>query len=628
MNEYQTKNKSIADGFFNTSEKYAEMPILRYKNKDGNKITFTYKEASKKVTTLAKAFSLHGVKEKTHVAIFSENRMEWFLSDMALLALGAIDVPRGNDSTVDELKYIVEHSESSAIIVENEMMYQKIKDMSKKLDFILVLDNSLHDPKNKIYSFDSFMEEGSKALNGDESFAKKCAKKINRDNTATIIYTSGTTGRPKGVVLTHQNILHNVECLPPLIGLKQGEKFLTILPIWHIYERTISYVISLNAAFLVFTNKRDFKNDLAEEKPDMFISVPSIWVNIHKSVMKSISQKNFIIKNLVTLFINRSIAYTRKKRYDNNMVYLLGTDKKENHIKNYKSSPFDAFCHKMAKKLVYKNLINITGGKMRLTISGGGSLPTYIEDFLEACEINLIVGWGITETAPVISLRQFKNNFKGTCGLPVTHVDIEVRNSNGEKCKDGEFGLCWAKGPNIFKEYYKDPELTKKALVNGYFDTGDLGVYTQQGEIVLSGRAKETIVLLTGENVEPQPIENKILQSSYIEHVMLVGQDKAMLGALVVLEKDVVAEYCHKHKIDIKNKKMSEIKEVMALVRKSISSLVNSKSGFRPFECISKIYIMENSFTIENEMLTQSLKMKRNEIFNEYKDEIESMYSN
>jgi len=628
MSEYQTKNKSIAEGFFNASEKYIEIPLLRYKNKDGNKVTLTYKETYKKINILAKAFSLHGVKEKTHIAIFSENRVEWFLSDMALLALGAIDVPRGNDSTVDELKYIVKHSESTAIIVENEMMYKKIKSLSNTLDFILVLDNSLHDPKSKIYSFDSFMEEGSNALNGDESFAKVCAKKVDREDTATIIYTSGTTGCPKGVVLTHSNILHNAECLPPLIELKGGEKFLTILPIWHIYERTISYVTSLNACFTVYTNKRDLKNDLSEEKPDIFISVPSIWVNIHKSVMKSISQKSFVAKNMATLFINRSIAYTRNNRYKNNMVYLLGNDTKENHIKDYKSSPFDAFCHKMAKKLIYNNLINITGGKMRLTISGGGALPIYIEDFLEACGINLIVGWGITETSPVIALRQLNNNFRGTCGLPLTYVDIEVRDSNGERCKDGDLGICWAKGPNIFKEYYKDPELTNKTKVNGYFDTGDLGVYTKQGEIVLTGRAKETIVLLTGENVEPQPIENKMLESRYIEQVMLVGQDKAMVGALVVLDKEVIEGYCTKHKIDIENKKISEIKEVLSLIRSDISGLINKKTGFRPFESISKIYIIEDSFTIENEMITQSLKMKRNEISNTYENEIESMYTN
>jgi long-chain acyl-CoA synthetase len=277
----------------------------------------------------------------------------------------------------------------------------------------------------------------------------------------------------------------------------------------------------------------------------------------------------------------------------------------------------------MAKKLVYQKLIDLTGGRMRLTVSGGGALPMHIEDFLEACGINLIVGWGITETSPIVTGRSYTNNYRGTCGKPIEYVEIEVRHANGEKCEDGEMGICWAKGPNIFKEYYKDKELTNKVKIDDYFDTGDLGVYTKQGEIVLTGRAKETIVLLTGENVEPQPIENKALESNYINQIMLVGQDKPNIGALIILDKDNINQYIEKHKINYDNK----MKEIRNLIKSEISHLINAKTGFKSYEFISKIKILSHEFSVENQMLTQSLKIKRNEILAKYKNEISEMYN-
>lgn len=626
MKEFIPKDNSIPDGFFKSCAMYGDCPAFRYKRENGEKETLTYKETYSRVNALAKAFDIHGIKYGTHVAIFSENRIEWFLSDMALLSLGAIDVPRGNDSSFDDLKYIIEHSEPFVIIVENQMMYEKLKPLLSASKFVLVLDSSISDEKNNVYSFSRFILEGENALNGDDNFIKERAKLVNQLSVATIIYTSGTTGRPKGVVLTHGNILHNTETVPKYIGLGAGDKLVSVLPIWHAYERTISYGVLLVGGFTYFSNKKDFKNDLLEERPDVLGSVPAIWVNIHKSVMKEISKKSFLARNMATFFIKKSIEYTRYRRYKNNMIYLLGDETKEDHKKNYKSSIIGSFCHKMAKKLVYDKIVNLLGGRMRLTVSGGSALPMYVEDFLEACGISLVVAWGITEASPAISFRVADNNYRGTCGIPLDHVEIEVRDEDGNKCEDGKMGLCWVKGPNVFEEYYKDPELTSKVKIDGFFNTGDLGARTKQGEILLTGRVKETIVLLTGENVEPQPIENKILESKTIENVVLVGQDKPTVGALIVLDEEEVKNYCIQHKIDFANKKLSELADIIKLVKNEVSRLISQKTGFKPYENISKISIIDK-ITIENELLTQSLKVKRNEVFNRYKEVIENMYN-
>ena len=293
---------SIPSAFFETVQNMPQSPAYRYRNNNDEKVTITYKKLYDKVNAIAKAFEVKGLAQK-HVAIFSENRIEWFVSDMALLALGSADVPRGIDSTSDELNYIIEHSEAQAVLVENKYVFEKIKKHHKDLSLIVLLDSSMHDPENNIYAFDKFEELGEEHLKGDEEFAIKKAAKLTNESTATIIYTSGTTGKPKGVILTHGNILHNVRVLPDIIKLKAGEKLLTILPIWHIYERTISYVTAITGCFTAITNKRYLKNDFTEEKPDIFISVPAIWVNIYNTVMKNIDRKNAFLKKFIKFII-------------------------------------------------------------------------------------------------------------------------------------------------------------------------------------------------------------------------------------------------------------------------------------------------------------------------------------
>ena len=316
---------SIPSAYFETAMEMPQSPAYRYRDSNGDKITITYKELYDKINAIAKAFEIKGFASK-NVAIFSENRIEWFICDMALLSLGSVDVPRGNDSTSEELNYIIEHSESKAALVENKYVFEKIKKHHNDLSLIVFLDNSMHNPDKNIYSFDKFLELGKEALNGKEDFAINKAKKLNNENIATIIYTSGTTGKPKGVVLTHGNILHNVRVLPDIIKLKSGEKLLSILPIWHIYERTISYVTAITGCFTAITNKRDLKTDFTEEKPDIFISVPAIWINIYNTVMKNIDRKGFISKVFAKTLIKGSIRYTRNLRYQNNLIYIIGDE--------------------------------------------------------------------------------------------------------------------------------------------------------------------------------------------------------------------------------------------------------------------------------------------------------------
>ena len=623
-----SKYKSIPDAFIKTADLYKDKEILRYRvnDNDSKKESIKYKDLYDKVNCCAKAFEKYGMTDK-HICIFSENRLQWFIVDMALLSIGSVDVPRGNDSTEKELEYIYNHSDSCAIIVENTYMYNKVKSFASKAKFILVLDSSIDDKDNNIISFDRFMDEGKESLNGDNDFIRKTVAKIDKENIVTIIYTSGTTSIPKGVVLKHKNILHNIDVVPDIIDLKVGETLVSMLPIWHIYERTISYIAITFGCPTTISNKKNLKIDLVEEKPDIFVSVPAIWENIYNAVLKSINKKSFIARTIANFLLKRSTRYVRRRRYEDGFISLTGDEKKEDHKREYPNKILDALWHKLAKSIIYKNILALTGGNIRLTTSAGSTLPSYLEDFLEACGMTFTSGWGITETSPVISLSSYKKNYMGTSGPIVPRVEVEVRDSEGNVLEDGCLGVCWIKGENVFSEYYKNEELTKEVLVDGWFNSGDLGVFSHKKEIIIKGREKETVVLLTGENVEPQPIENKILESPYIEQIIIVGQDKPLLGALIVLNNENINNYCKKHNIELYIKKLSNIKGLERFIKKEISKMITSQNGFKKFETVSRIAILSEGFTIENNLLTQSLKMKRNEITKRYKDIIESIYS-
>lgn len=608
--------------FVKTVENMPGRRAFKYRNSNGQKQTITYIETYEMVNAFALGLSKLGL-SKTHVSIFSENRIEWFVADMALLGIGSSDVPRGTDTTAFELRMIVEHSNSEAIIVENSATYEKIKDIAENMKAVIVLDDSIDDEKNNVYSYSSVMQMG---IDVEKDYYKQQAEKVSGEDVATIIYTSGTTGKPKGVMLEHKNILHNVEVLPPLVNLNETDTLLSILPIWHIYERTICYVCVSKGAFTVYSNKRLLKNDLAEERPTILISVPAVWLNVYNGVMNKISKEKPLKRALARFLIEKSVAHIRNKRIKNDKLIIYGEDTAENHSAENPKVFLGEFIHFLAKKIVFKNIVALTGGRLRYTISGGGALPMHVEDFLEAAGVTLIVGWGITETSPVVSLRLVEDNIRGTCGKEVPQVEVEIRGKDGEKLQDGEMGVCWLKGPNIMRGYYKDPLMTSHAIVDGWYNSGDLGKRTKQGHIVLVGRAKETIVLLSGENIEPLTIEDAAMRSNFIDQIVLVGQDRKFLGALIYPNLDKLKEVLNKTE-ETPIKEILETDESRKIIRKELDKHINEENGFKQYERIIRFALIDEPFSTDNGLMTQSLKFKRNEIFERYGNVIDNLYN-
>ncbi|MEK6796798.1 MAG: long-chain fatty acid--CoA ligase [Spirochaetota bacterium] len=611
---------SLADMFVKTVDSHSEKNALRYRKKDGTKANITYGELYGSVNAFAKALAMRGLAGK-HIAIFSENRYEWLIADLAILGLGGADIPRSTDSTREELTYIVTHSDAAAVIVENTRVLDKIRDVLPPAVPVIMFD----DAGSPVLSFAALIEEG-KAANGDDmAFYRRSAASVSRKDLATIIYTSGTTGIPKGVMLEHGNILHNVEALPGMVALSAADKLVSILPIWHIYERMICYAVVSVGAFSVYSSKRDVRTDLAEERPTVFISVPAIWINMHRTVMTRIHREHGLKRPLAQFLIRHSLRYIRYRRLMRNEMILYRDDTVRAHMKELHPGPFDGLFHALAGKLVYAKLQHATGGRLRLTISGGGALPMYAEDFFEAAGVPLAVGWGITETSPVLTVRLIEENIRGTAGKPVPGVAVEVRGADGKKLPDGDVGVLWVKGPNVMRGYYKEPERTATVIVNGWFNTGDIGAITKQGHVVIIGREKETIVLVSGENVEPVPIEDKLTESPFIEQAMLAGQDKEYITALIVPNADNLSHHFGDGTA-VSHKDIIAHAGTYEMIKAEIERLVNSLARVKSYERIVRFSLVEEPFSIENGLLTQSMKMKRNLIAEKYRDVISRMY--
>ncbi|KAF2325719.1 hypothetical protein GH714_034041 [Hevea brasiliensis] len=375
---------------------------------------------------------------------------------------------------------------------------------------------------------------------------------IGSDDIATIVYTSGTTGNPKGVMLTHKNLLHQINNLWEVVPALPGDRFLSMLPPWHAYERACEYFILSRGVEQSYTTVRNLREDLRHYQPHYMISVP---LGIHKQI----STSSTIRKLVALMFIKVSLAYMKlKKIYEG--TYLARIPKEPSYLVSMLDYLWARIMaaillpmHMFADKLVYRK-IRPAIGISKAGISGGGSLPSYVDEFFEAIGLKVQNGYGMTESSPVTAVRRLTCNVLGSIGHPIRHTEFKIVDAeSGETLPDGSKGIVKVKGPQVMKGYYKNPMATKQVLdEDGWLNTGDIGWIAPYhsvgrsrccgGVIVLQGRAKDTIVLSTGENVEPSELEEAAMRSSLIQQIVVVGQDQRRLGAIVVPNKEEIED--------------------------------------------------------------------------------------
>ncbi len=573
------------------------------------------------------------------IALIADNSPRWLIADQGIMIAGAANVVRSAQADSDELRYILEHSGSIALVVEDTKTLTKLRPHLDDLPIQFVILLSDEDPetedKLKVLNFSQVMSLGSKTT--------LKPVQATRQTLATLMYTSGTTGKPKGVMLSHGNLLHQVTTFGIVLQPKGGDRILSILPTWHVYERTVEYFLLSQGCTQIYTTIRHVKADLKAFKPIYMIGVPRLWESIYDGVQKQFREQPPNKQKLVFTLLDISQRYIKARRIaqglDLNQLNPSLTKRISASIQASLLLP----AHKLADKLIYQTVREATGGQIKTIISGGGSLAMHLENFFEIAGIEILVGYGLTETSPVTNVRRMERNLRRSSGLPMPGTQIRIVDPETRKpLPTGEQGLVLVKGFQVMQGYYKNPEATAKAIDSeGWFDTGDLGWVTPNNDLVLTGRAKDTIVLTNGENIEPQPIEDACLRSPYIEQIMLVGQDQRSLGALIVPNLDALQQWAAAENVtlNLPNSDTNEdsesfrtgidlkSKEVQNLFRQELNREVKNRPGYRPDDRIGQFALILEPFSIENGMMTQTLKIRRPVVTQRYHDIINGMFA-
>lgn len=557
------------------------------------------------------------------VSLIADNSPRWFIADQGIMTTGAVNAVRSAQAEREELLYIITHSGSTALVVEDIKTLNKLGDRLNELPIKLVVILSDEIPPTEmnfqVVNFSQLIEIGSHNT--------LIPVQIDTEALATLIYTSGTTGKPKGVMLSHRNLLHQVKTLGTVVQPKKGDIALSILPTWHSYERSGEYFLLSQGCTQIYTNLRSVKGDLKKFKPNYMIAVPRLWESIYEGVQKQFREQPAKKQSLVKFLLEMSQKYVEARRISQglslNHIQASVIARSQAKIVELGLLPF----HAIGQKLVYTKVREATGGNIKHVISGGGALPGYIDSFFEIVGVEILQGYGLTETSPVTNARRPWRNLRGSSGQPIPGTEVKiVHPETRQPLPVGTRGLVLLKGPQIMQGYYQNPEATNKVIdPEGWFDSGDLGWVTPENDLVLTGRAKDTIVLTNGENIEPQPIEDACLRSPYIDQIMLVGQDQRSIGALIVPNLEALAKWAdtqnHSQKIDL------ETKIVQDLFRQELNREVQNRPGYRVDDRIVPFKLIEEQFSIENGLMTQTLKIRRHIVMERYSDIIDIMFA-
>ncbi len=587
---------------------------------------FNYAELADLISLAASFFYSLGVRSGDVVALFSENSPRWLIVDQGLMRIGATNAVRGASAPTDELIYIIEDSKSVGLIVQNADLFESLNlndQQKQKLKFVLQLEGISNDG---ILGWEDF------TLHNKSDFidvADKMTINSSETSIATILYTSGTTGRPKGVPLTHANLLHQIRSLACIANPSPGTPFLSVLPIWHSYERSAEYYFFSCGCTQSYTTIKNLKQDLQRVRPVVMATVPRLWEAVKTGFDDAIKKLPKSRRRILDIAFSNSKAFKLALRKSRNLM-LLPTNPFDRSLASLEVA-VRLPLHLCAVYFLWKKILKqLCGGRLRFPINGGGAIAPHVDQFFETIGIELLVGYGLTETSPVVSCRRPWRNIRGSSGPALPETEFKIVDSNtGELLNLMETGLVYVRGPQVMKGYLGNPEATSKVLdLNGWFNTGDLGMLLADGSLVLTGRAKDTIVLSNGENIEPGPLEEQLVGSSIIEQVMLVGQDKKQLGALLVPDLTQMIIWAREKGILLSDdfETICQNSDLKKLLVKEINFLLANRSGSRPDERIKGIALVK-PFSIENGLLTQTLKQKRREISERDSNAIEEIFN-
>jgi len=601
------------------------------------KVSLTYRQMCEQMQQVAIALQQLGVNPGDRIALFADNSPRWFVVDQGIMMTGAANAVRSSQADIEELLYILQDSGSSFLIVENLKTLDKLAPRLDSITLQAIILLSDEEPPHSSADAPLYLNFGQLCNRAQGQSYQPVDH--NPKQLATLIYTSGTTGKPKGAMLSHGNLLYQINTLAVVVAPDPGDRILSILPSWHVYERTIEYYLLSQGCSQRYTSIRHFKQDLKNYKPHYMVGVPRLWESIYEGIQKEFREQPQSRQKLIQTFLSISDQYVSAKRIQEQLELENLSPSASDRLSATVKAALLAPLHYLGDRLIYQKVRQATGGQMKQVISGGGSLAKHIDKFFEMINFEILVGYGLTETAPVLTARRCDRNLRGSSGLPLPGTEVRILDlETRQPLPQGETGVIVARGPQIMQGYYGNIQATAKAIdSDGWFDTGDLGLLTPEGQLVITGRAKDTIVLTNGENIEPQPIEDACIRSVYIDQMMLVGQDQRSLGALIVPNIEALENWVKQNQanaagiaetLDDGSLKLNlEHPAIEDLFRGELNREVKNRPGYRADDRIGPFRLITEPFSIDNGMMTQTLKIKRPIVKEQYRDMINGMFT-
>ncbi len=572
---------------------------------------FSYSEYKEIVENICLALIHLKLEKREKVAILSSTSKEWHFCDLGILCAGATVIPIYPTYLEDEIKYILNHSHSKILILETEEHFKKILKIQNEipntttiisLTDIASADISKLNPTIKFFTYLEILNFGKGEREMKPGLFKSLIQQITEDELASIVYTSGTTGEPKGAVITHKAFHTMLSNITSSLGknIDHNDKALTFLPLSHVLGRCDSYLnLALGLQNIYAESIDKIVDNLALVQPTVMIAVPRIFEKVYAKIIDTIDNGSFAKKKLFNWAKNTSDQYF-------------------SYIENDQAPPSKLQIQRtIAYKLVFSKIYNRFGGKVRFFVSGGAPLATEIIKFLRNANLTILEGYGLTETIAPCVVNPANKQVVGTVGLPMGDVKIKI-------AEDGEILI---KTEAMFSEYYKNTEKTKETInEEGWFQTGDIGLITKEGYLKITDRKKDIIITSGGKNVAPQKIENMLKTKKHISQVMVIGDKQKFLTAVIGIEKEPFMDQLSK--LDLEKSctiaDLATSQEVKKLIQ---SDLEEVNEHLAKFETIKKFYISNEEFTIDNGLLTPSLKIKKKVILKKFKNNIDAMYN-
>jgi long-chain acyl-CoA synthetase len=573
---------------------------LNYK-RDGRWLSISSEEMLRRARLIAAGLHSLGVRRGDRVALLSESRAEWTLTDAGCMFASAIDVPIYPTLTPPQVRYILNDSGARVLVVQNEEKFLQLHEILAECPAIeqIVFFDKPSAVETKGISLAELEARGQALADAEPDLIINEAHQIKPDDLATIIYTSGTTGEPKGVMLTHANLVSNLIDSSGHLSFAKGDSALSVLPLSHVLERVAMYMYLFHGMAAYFGESIEaIGQNLREVKPTIFVGVPRIFEKIFARVKDKSAEQG----RLNLAFLNWAVTVAKE------WARLSTRHKKIPALLELK--------RRLADKLVFSRLRNALGGRIRLLISGGAALPEELGLIYIGAGLPIVQGYGLTETSPVITSGVMEDNRVGTVGRPIKNVEVRL-------ASDGEIET---RGPNVMRGYYNKPEQTRAVFTeDGWFKTGDIGTLDEDGFLSITDRKKELFKTSGGKYIAPQPIEQMIKGSRFVNQVVLIGNGRRFAAALIVPDWERVESYVQLKGIKANNHaELCKNPRLIDLFERQVAGLT---TDLPQYERVKKVALLENELTIDGGELTPTLKVKRRVVDEKYRGVIDALYA-